>query len=147
MKPFTSFARLLPLIGLFALPVPAMGAPPITVGDGTAPSCTAEALENALAIAGGTGGGKIRFKCGADPVTIALTATITLPNNTMIDGGGVITLTLIGTEVLAFSVVVPPDTTVVLKNLGYTGARSISNAGTLTITNNRFFRGGQGIDN
>ena len=46
---------------------------PIIVGDGTPASCTQAALEYALAVAEGSGGGTIRFECGEGPVTIILT--------------------------------------------------------------------------
>lgn len=59
------------------------------VGDGTPGSCTEAALR-ALAEQGGA----IVFDCGADPVTIDITATIELPidEDTIIDGGGLVTL-------------------------------------------------------
>jgi hypothetical protein len=59
------------------------------VGNGTAASCTSDAL-NAAA----TQGGIITFNCGPAPVTIAVTKTINLPTNqdTVIDGGQKITL-------------------------------------------------------
>jgi hypothetical protein len=59
------------------------------VGTGTAASCTFDALKAAV-----TQGGIITFDCGSDPVTIPVTATLELPTNknTVIDGGGKITL-------------------------------------------------------
>jgi hypothetical protein len=80
------------IAALVALPQPARAAKPIIVGDGTAASCTETPLVSALVIAGATDGGTIKFKCGGGPVTIAQTATLSLPNNTTIDGGGLITL-------------------------------------------------------
>ncbi|CAN5742256.1 choice-of-anchor Q domain-containing protein [soil metagenome] len=62
-------------------------APATTVGDGTAASCTAAALQAAA-----TAGGVIVFSCGADPVTITMTAPITMTTETVIDGGGKVTL-------------------------------------------------------
>ena len=62
-------------------------APSATVGDGSAASCTAAALQQAA-----SGGGTIVFDCGPDPVTIAVTQTIVVTAETVIDGGGKITL-------------------------------------------------------
>ena len=127
------FVRLLVVIALLALPQPATAAQPLIVGDGTPASCTEAALQQAVAVAAVSGGGTIRFKCGTDPVIITLTATLTPPNNTTIDGGGVITLE---TSVTPLSVFVAPDTTVVLKNLGH-GHSRVTNQGTLIVKNNR----------
>ena len=59
------------------------------VGTGTAASCTFAALQAAV-----TAGGVIRFDCGPDLVTIAVTATLDLPidRDTTIDGGRKIVL-------------------------------------------------------
>ncbi len=61
------------------------------VGDGTAASCTSDAFVDAVAV-----GGVITFDCGPDPVTITLTETAKVYNNTgpeiVIDGGGLVTL-------------------------------------------------------
>jgi len=59
------------------------------IGTGTAASCTETALRTAAAQ-----GGVITFNCGAAPTTIAITQTINLPTNkdTVIDGGGTVTL-------------------------------------------------------
>jgi hypothetical protein len=75
--------------------VPATGqpadvsSPTSAIGTGTAASCTFSALNTAVAK-----GGVITFNCGSAPVTIAITATMNLPTNknTVIDGGGKITL-------------------------------------------------------
>jgi hypothetical protein len=82
------------LVGvLFTLAWPASGAViPIPVGNGTAASCTQTALVNAVTSAASYGGGSVRFRCGPGPVMIVLTATLTVPHNTTLDGGGVITL-------------------------------------------------------
>jgi hypothetical protein len=65
--------------------------PRTVVGSGTAASCTGEAFVAAVAK-----GGVITFHCGPDPVTITLTATAKIVNNTgpkiVIDGGGKVTL-------------------------------------------------------
>jgi hypothetical protein len=74
--------------------VPAGGMPVDTsqstvIGDGSAASCTFAALNTAV-----KAGGIITFNCGAAPTTIAITATMNLPitKDTVIDGGGKITL-------------------------------------------------------
>jgi hypothetical protein len=75
--------------------VPASGqladvsSPTTVVGTGTAASCTFSALKTAVASAG-----VITFDCGSDPVTIAVTATLTVSpsKNTTIDGGNKVTL-------------------------------------------------------
>jgi hypothetical protein len=66
-----------------------VSAPTAVVGSGTAASCTEAALTTAL-----TAGGIVTFSCGASPVTITVTKTIELPTDkdTVIDGGGKITL-------------------------------------------------------
>ncbi|WP_439588460.1 hypothetical protein [Hydrogenophaga sp.] len=76
--------------------VPAAGQPVDTsqpdqvVGTGTPASCTGQAVVNAVAL-----GGKIRFNCGPDPVTITLGATAKVFNNrpdVTLDGQGLVTL-------------------------------------------------------
>jgi hypothetical protein len=77
--------------------VPADGAsvdtstPDRVIGNGSAASCTADAVVDAVAR-----GGIIVFDCGPDPVTIDMTATARVFNNTapeiVIDGGGTVTL-------------------------------------------------------
>src|SRR5689334_21971662 len=74
---------------------------PIIVGDGTAASCTEDALYSAMTVAE-VSGGRILFDCGREPVTIPLVARIQDPtfglvalrfsNSMTIDGGGTITL-------------------------------------------------------
>ena len=74
-----------------AVPVARCNAPPLAdvstpttvIGDGTAASCTAAAIQTAA-----TAGGIITFSCGATPVTITVTSTITITKATVIDGGG-----------------------------------------------------------
>ncbi len=61
--------------------------PTRVVGDGTAASCTEAALRTAA-----TAGGTIVFDCGADPVTITVTSTIVFTKESVLDGGGTITL-------------------------------------------------------
>ncbi len=64
-----------------------VSSPTATVGNGTPGSCTQAALQTAA-----TGGGTIVFSCGAAPVTIAITSAITFSNETVLDGGGLVTL-------------------------------------------------------
>jgi hypothetical protein len=66
-----------------------VSSPDAVVGDGTAASCTEAALRAALA-----GGGVVTFSCGADPVTIPVTATLQLrtDRDTTLDGGNRVTL-------------------------------------------------------
>jgi hypothetical protein len=65
--------------------------PRTVVGDGTAASCTGNAVIAAVAA-----GGVITFDCGPDPVTITLDRPAKIVNNTgpeiVIDGGGKVTL-------------------------------------------------------
>jgi hypothetical protein len=62
------------------------------VGDGTPESCTEDAFETALAA-----GGIVTFDCGDDPVTITLTSEKHVTADTVIDGGGNVTLSGGGT--------------------------------------------------
>jgi hypothetical protein len=68
-----------------------VSAPKTVVGTGTPASCTGDAFVQAVA-----NGGVITFDCGPDPVTITLTATAKVFNDTgpkiVIDGGGKVTL-------------------------------------------------------
>lgn len=60
------------------------------IGSGTPASCTGEAVVQAVAL-----GGKIRFNCGPNPVTIAMPRTAKVFNNrpeVTLDGGGLVTL-------------------------------------------------------
>jgi predicted outer membrane repeat protein len=70
----------------------------IIVGDGTPASCIEPALQAALDEARAFGGGKIRFDCGADPITMTLPHfpgyplpqqyDFVVPDRTTIDGDG-----------------------------------------------------------
>ncbi|HEX3757571.1 MAG TPA: choice-of-anchor Q domain-containing protein [Kofleriaceae bacterium] len=64
-----------------------VSSPTAVVGDGTPASCTAAALQQAA-----TGGGTIVFHCGAAPVTITVSSQITFTRDTVLDGGGMVTL-------------------------------------------------------
>jgi len=61
--------------------------PDQVVGDGTPTSCTAEALASAAGA-----GGVIVFDCGPDPVTIELGSAVTFTSESVVDGGGLVTL-------------------------------------------------------
>ena len=63
--------------------------PTTIVGTGSAASCTFAALDAAV-----RSGGVVTFDCGADATTIAVTATLAVPvdQDTVIDGGGTVTL-------------------------------------------------------
>jgi hypothetical protein len=69
-----------------------VSSPTTVVGDGTAGSCTAAALAAAAST-----GGTIVFDCGASPVTITVASTIVFTNETVLDGGGLVTLSGGGT--------------------------------------------------
>ena len=61
--------------------------PTTTVGDGTPASCTAAALQTAAAA-----GGTIVFACGPSPVTITVSSQIVFTKESVLDGGGLVTL-------------------------------------------------------
>jgi len=64
--------------------------PTRVIGDGTAASCTSQAVVAAVAA-----GGIITFSCGSSPVTITLQATARIRNTSpqvVLDGGGKVTL-------------------------------------------------------
>ena len=68
-------------------PLHDVSSPTTVVGDGTAASCTAAALQAAA-----TTGGVIVFDCGPDPVTITVASTIVFTAESVLDGGGLVTL-------------------------------------------------------
>lgn len=139
------------VLALFVvLPQPALAGKPIVVGNGTAASCNETALKEALLVVETIGGGTIRFKCGPAPVTIALSQVIdvadmlvllVLPNNTTIDGGGLVALDGTGTATVVF---VEEGTTAALRGLTIANggtfasdgrASGIVNFGALTVSN------------
>jgi predicted outer membrane repeat protein len=136
---------------MLALPQPAIAAPPIVVGDGTPASCTESALQSAVALAGNRGGGTVSFRCGPDPVTIVLTAPLTVPNNTTINGGGLITLS---GPVIGHLIVIEQESTVALRNLTITNVAGpapyypdgfgVLNEGSLTVSNGNLSGSGGG---
>ena len=99
---FVSFADNLPAAGSSGKDLIPTGAeaedtshPDQVIGNGSAASCTSAAVVAAVAT-----GGTITFNCGPAPVTIQMTATAQIFNNTasttVIDGGGRITLSGMG---------------------------------------------------
>jgi predicted outer membrane repeat protein len=63
-----------------------------TVGDGTAASCTEQALNDAVGkVNAAQGGGTVKFDCGGAH-TITLTKSVFVSNTMILDGGGEITL-------------------------------------------------------
>jgi hypothetical protein len=82
-------------VGAYPVPPEAVAAdtsnPDRVIGTGTPQSCTSAAVVAAVAQ-----GGVITFDCGPDPVTITMTETAKIVNNTgpeiVIDGGGLVTL-------------------------------------------------------
>jgi hypothetical protein len=82
-------------VGAYPVPPEAGAAdtsnPDRVIGTGTPQSCTSAAVVAAVAQ-----GGVITFDCGPDPVTITMTETAKIVNNTgpeiVIDGGGLVTL-------------------------------------------------------
>ncbi len=70
-----------------------VSSPTTTVGEGTPESCTAEKLQQAADV-----GGTIVFDCGAAPVTITVSSTIVFTAETVLDGGGLVTLSGGGTS-------------------------------------------------
>jgi hypothetical protein len=68
-------------------PLVDVSSPTTVVGGGTPASCTAELLQTAA-----SAGGTITFDCGPDPVTITVSSTITFTGETILDGGGLVTL-------------------------------------------------------
>ena len=132
---------------ILAQPRPALADRPIIVGNGTAASCTETALKSALFIAETIGGATIRFKCGPAPVTIALSQVVevvpgrlvllVIPDNTTIDGGGLVTLDGTDTATVVF---VDRGTTATLRRRAIVNGRDpffepggIDNFGTLTL--------------
>ena len=65
--------------------------PAHVIGDGTPASCTSAAVVSTIAL-----GGVITFNCGPNPITVTLTETAKIYNNTgpeiVIDGAGLVTL-------------------------------------------------------
>jgi hypothetical protein len=147
------FFRLLLLVAaVLTLPEAASANKKIAVGDGTPASCTEAALDNALTAAAAQSGATIRFNCGTAPVVITLTATVVVPNNTTIDGGGLITIQVPTTSTpfgdvptLNEAVFVDVNTIATLENLNVSGGVVVlTTSGTLTVRHSTI---GDGISN
>jgi hypothetical protein len=89
------------------IPVPASGqavntsSPNQVIGNGTPANCTSAAVVQAVAA-----GGIITFNCGANPVTIVMTATANVTktdHQVVLDGGGLVTLSGGGQRRILFS--------------------------------------------
>jgi hypothetical protein len=81
--------------------------PDRVVGNGTAASCTSQAVVNAVAQ-----GGVITFRCGPNPVTIPMGATARVFNNrpnVVLDGGGLVTLDGQGARRILYMNTCDPD--------------------------------------
>lgn len=82
--------------------------PTTVIGNGTPASCTGEAVVAAVAK-----GGVITFNCGAAPVTIPMSQTAKVVNNTgpkiVIDGGGKVTLSGQGQTRILYMNTCDPD--------------------------------------
>jgi hypothetical protein len=119
--------------------------PNAVVGTGTAASCTEAALTAALAK-----GGVVTFDCGSAPVTIAVTAEVALKQDTVIDGGGTVTLSGGGkTRILhlasAWNVTTPKLT---VQHLAFTGGftTDVMNTKATTQGGAAIFRDGGSLD-
>ncbi len=119
--------------------------PDAVVGKGTAASCTEAALASALAK-----GGVVTFDCGAAPVTITVTAEQAVEKDTVIDGGGRVTLSGGGkTRILhlvsAWNVTTPKLT---VQHLAFTGGFTTDVANTKATTQGgaAIFRDGGSLD-
>jgi hypothetical protein len=86
--------------------------PTTIVGDGTPQSCTEDTLNAAL-----EKGGIVRFHCGANPLTITVSAEKVILRDTVIDGGN--TLTLDGAGASRLFVLGTPDGQAVSLTLQY----------------------------
>src|SRR6516162_7056563 len=134
-KRLAAFLLAVPI--LLALSQPAH-AKSIKVGNGTAASWTESALRSALTFAQGQKNSVILFNCGAGAVTITVTAGLTVPDSTTIDGAGLITLD--GQSAFGLTILrIERGSAVVLRNLNISRGNGnapngggISNEGTLT---------------
>jgi hypothetical protein len=100
--------------------------PDAVVGSGTPASCTETALANALAP-----GGVISFDCGAAPVSIPIASSKLVSYDTVLDGGGLVTLDGGGTTRIlsvpsSFELGTP---TLTVQRLAFTRGSSASVAG------------------
>jgi hypothetical protein len=125
--------------------------PTAVVGDGTPASCTEAALTAAL-----SQGGVITFRCGAAPLTLRVTSERVISKDTVLDGGGTITLSGGGqNRILKIASTFDQATPrVTIQNLGFSdgrvsgtkpagdttlgGAAIYRMGGSLTVINSRF---------
>jgi hypothetical protein len=98
------------------------------VGNGTPASCTESAFEQAIAA-----GGAITFNCGSAPYVLTLTSTKTVTQDTVIDGGNLVTLDGGGTirqlffNTNNFNATTP---TLTIQNITLANGHGTDNAGT-----------------
>jgi hypothetical protein len=100
--------------------------PSRVIGDGTAASCTSQAVVAAVAA-----GGVITFSCGPDPVTITMTDTAKTRSGSKIvlDGGGKVTLSGGGKRrILALNAPNQDTPQLVLQNLTFADGNSTGSA-------------------
>lgn len=132
------WSRLLVIVSLvvFSSPVAVQAAG--VVGTGTPGSCTEAALNAAL-----SGGGTVTFNCGPNPHTLTVTSQKVLSVDTVIDGGGRITLSggnTTGILKTGFNL------RLTVQNITFANGRSPAQGGaielgyqnTLTVTNSSF---------
>lgn len=82
-------------------PVDMTGA--FVVGQDAGTACNEAGLRAGIAAALGAGHGKVAFACGGAPVTIPVAAEVTVAENLVLDGGGLVTLSGGGaTRILGF---------------------------------------------
>ncbi len=93
-------------------------APDAVVGSGSPGSCDEAALDAALAV-----GGVVTFDCGSAPVTITVTSEKAIDKDTVIDGGGTVTLSGGGTTRILRLASAWDQTTpkLTVQRLGFTG--------------------------
>jgi hypothetical protein len=98
------------------------------VGDGTPASCTESALAAAIAA-----GGVVTFNCGSSPYRLVLTSTKSITQDTVIDGGNLVTLDGGGQVrqlVLNNNNFDSPTPTLTLQNITLANGHGTDNAGT-----------------
>ncbi|MDC0358985.1 hypothetical protein OAO01_09220, partial [Oligoflexia bacterium] len=99
-----------------------VSSPDQVVGDGTAASCTEAALSSAIAQ-----GGTTTFNCGTAPVTISLSSEKKITKDTILDGGGLVTLSGAGkTRILSMDTGNFESTTphLTVQRLTFTGGKA-----------------------
>jgi hypothetical protein len=114
----------------FCEPVPAETlVAPVVLGNGMPGSVTTAQIQAAL-----DAGGHIRFDLGAAPTTLVVTSTLTASRETVLDGGGVVTLS--GGDVRRILRIVNPNPApnaplfrVTLQNIAFADARIIDGRG------------------